>query len=230
MEIQKESCLNCTIKSSVVSILSQEELAVLEKGCLQTEFQKGELLYKEGSPANHIVYIREGFVKLSKKGIGGKDYILSISKKGAYLGINNLNKKTKQYYISATALTKTKVCFIDIEKFSLLLTKNCEFATEVISYIFEDEMNYYDRLVNNVQQQVPGRLANTLFYFRYQVYDQNPFQLNITKVELASLIGTSRESVTRLLKEFQEEKIIKMDKSSIFIIDEQKLETIRQKG
>lgn len=230
MEIRKEGCLNCKIKSSVVSILNEEELSVLEKGCLQTEFNKGELIYKEGSPANHIVYIRDGFVKLSKKGIGGKDYILSISKKGAYLGINNLNKKTKQYYVSATALTTTKVCFIDIDKFSVLLSKNCEFASEVISYIFEDEMNYFDRLVNNVQQQVPGRLANTLFYFRYQVYNQNPFLLNITKVELASLIGTSRESVTRLLKEFQEEKIIRMEKSKIYILDEDKLETIKQKG
>ena len=230
MEIKKESCLNCTIKSSVVSILNREELADLEKGCLQTEFQKGELIFKEGSPANHIVYIRDGFVKLSKKGLGGKDYILSISKKGGYLGINNLNKKTKQYYISATSLTLTKVCFIDIVKFSMLLKKNCDFASEVISYIFDDEMNYYDRLVNNVQQQVPGRLANTLFYFRYEVYNSNPFQLNITKVELASLIGTSRESVTRLLKEFQDEKIIKMEKSVIHILDEKKLETIRLRG
>ncbi|WP_347839813.1 Crp/Fnr family transcriptional regulator [uncultured Draconibacterium sp.] len=213
-----------------MAILSHEELEVLEKGCLQTEFSKGELIFKEGSPANHIVYIREGFVKLSKKGIGGKDYILSISKKGAYLGINNLNKKTKQFYISATALTPTKVCFIDIDKFSALLSKNCQFASEVISYIFEDEMNYYDRLVNNVQQQVPGRLASTLFYFRNSVYGENPFNLNITKVELAALIGTSRESVTRLLKEFQDEKIIKMNKSFIHIIDEAKLEQIRQKG
>lgn len=228
--MKQEKCVDCKIKSNVVAILSNEELAVLEKGCLQTEFTKGELIFKEGSPANHIVYVREGYVKLSKKGIGGKDYILSISKKGAYLGINNLNKKTKQFYISATALTKTKVCFIDIEKFSLLLQKNCKFAMEVISYIFDDEMNYYDRLVNNVQQQVPGRLASTLFYFRNNVYGENPFTLNITKVELASLIGTSRESVTRLLKEFQEENIIKMEKSKIQIIDEAKLERIRQKG
>ncbi|WP_319272522.1 Crp/Fnr family transcriptional regulator [uncultured Draconibacterium sp.] len=230
MQAKQESCKDCQIKSSVVAILSHQELEVLEKGCLQTEFAKGELIFKEGSPANHIVYVREGFVKLSKKGIGGKDYILNISKAGAYLGINNLNNKTKQFYISATALTSTKVCFIDIEKFSTLLSKNCQFATEVISYIFEDEMNYYDRLVNNVQQQVPGRLANTLFYFRYNVYGENPFNLNITKVELAALIGTSRESVTRLLKEFQDEKIIEMNKSVINIIDEAKLERIRQKG
>lgn len=230
METKKESCINCTIKSSVVSILNDEELEMLEKGCLQTEFQRGELIFKEGSPANHIIYIREGFVKLSKSGLGGKDYILSISKKGAYLGINNLNKKTRQFSNSATALTTTKVCFIDIEKFAILLKKNGSFATEVIYYIFDDEMNYYDRLVNNVQQQVPGRLADTLLYFRHQVYGQNSFNINITKAELASLIGTSRESVTRQMKEFQDTGIIKIEKNVLTILNEDKLKEIKQKG
>ncbi len=71
MGIKKESCLNCTIKSSIVSILNEDELDELEKGCLQTEFRRGELIFKEGSPANHIIYLREGFVKLSKQGQGG---------------------------------------------------------------------------------------------------------------------------------------------------------------
>ena len=127
MGIKKESCLNCTIKSSIVSILNEDELDELEKGCLQTEFRRGELIFKEGSPANHIIYLREGFVKLSKQGQGGWQ----------------------------------------------------------------------------------------LLYFRDQGYDENPFNLNITKMELASLIGTSRESVTRLLKEFQDTGIISVEKNTI---------------
>lgn len=230
MEINRETCRNCKIKSNAVSILNNEELDVLQNACLQTNFEKGELIFKEGMPSNHIVYLREGFVKLSKSGIGGKDYILSITKKGAYLGIHNLNKTAKQYNISATAITKCKVCFINIEKFGILLNRNGVFATEVISYICSDEMNYFDRLVNNVQQQLPGRLANTLYYFANQVYDENPFNLNLTKAELASLIGTSRESVTRLLKEFQEDNIIKTEKNRIWILDYEKLEQIKLKG
>lgn len=230
MQNTKESCIDCKIKSNAVSVLNREELSVLEKGCLQTEFKKGELIFKEGTPSNQIVYLREGFAKLSKTGIGGKDYILNISKKGAYLGIHNLDKSTRQYYVSATAITKCKVCYIDIEKFGELLKRNGTFATEVISYICTDEMNYFDRLVNNVQQQLPGRLANTLSYFAGQVYNENPFNLNLTKTELASLIGTSRESVTRLLKEFQEDKIIEVEKSRIKILDFEKLEAIKRKG
>ncbi|MFV0592622.1 MAG: Crp/Fnr family transcriptional regulator [Draconibacterium sp.] len=230
MEIRTEACVNCKIKSNIVSILNKEELRELGRGCLQTDFRKGELIFKEGTPAHHVVYMREGFVKLSKKGLGEKDYILSIHKKGAYLALNNLNKKSRQNTVSATAITPVKVCYIDAEVFGLLLKKNGQFATEVIQYIVNDEMNYFDRLVSNVQQQVPGRLANSLFYFRDQVYGENPFNLNITKQELAALIGTSRESVTRLLKEFQEAGIIKMNKSSIEIADENKLQQIRLKG
>ena len=225
-----DKCYDCKIKSEVVSILSREELNTLGKGCAQVHFKKGELLVKEGAPARHIVYIRDGYVKLGKKGIGGKDFILSISKKGAYLNIQNLNRKSTVYYFSATALTDTHVCFIDIDNFELLLKRNGVFATEVISYIFNDEMNYFERLVNNVQQQLPGRLANTLLYFRDEVYNQNTFHLNITKSELASLIGTSRESVTRLLKEFQHSGIIKAEKDKITILKGDRLAEIKQKG
>lgn len=230
MEVSVNSCVDCKLKSKVVSVLNRSELSILEQGCSKTKFLKGELIFKEGTPAKSVAYIRDGFIKLCKNGIGGKDFILSISKKGAYLGIQNLNKKSRENYFSAIAIVDTEVCFIDIEVFRKLLINNGIFANEVISYIFNDEMNYFERLVNNVQQQLPGRLSNTLLYFRNQVYNENPFSLNLTKAELGSLIGTSRESVSRLLKEFQDIGIIEMSKNRITILDEAKLLEIKLKG
>lgn len=230
MELGKEKCLGCTIKSNAVSILNTSELSILKDGCSQIGFKKGELLFKENTPAHSVCYIREGFVKLVKKGLGDKDFILNISKKGAYLGVQNLNRKQANYYFSAVAITDAKVCFIELDVFSRLLESNGTFATEVIAYIFEDEMNYFDRLVNNVQQQLPGRLANALCFFRNDVYNQKQFNLNITQTELASLIGTSRESISRLLKEFQQAEIIKMERNKVTILDEQRLLEIKQKG
>uniref|UniRef100_UPI00321708D9 Crp/Fnr family transcriptional regulator n=1 Tax=uncultured Draconibacterium sp. TaxID=1573823 RepID=UPI00321708D9 len=230
MNILGNSCIDCTFKSSEVSILSNDELCVLEKGCLKTSFKKGELIFKEGAPARHITYIRDGYIKLVKQGIGGKDFILSISKKGAYLGIQNLNSAQKKNYFSAIAISQSEVCFIETECFAKLLKQNGAFASRVISTIVNDQMNYFDRLVNNVQQQLPGRLANTLMYFKNEVYNENPFNLNLTKAELAALIGTSRESVSRILKDFQDAGIIKMQRNIITILNEQKMEEIKQKG
>lgn len=230
MESNNVKCRNCVIKSSAVSVLDYDELGILEKGCFQTKFSKGELIFKEGSPARHITFIREGFVKLSKKIINEKEFIVSISKKGAYLGIQNLNKTNKVNYFSAQAITDTLVCFLDIDYFDQLIKRNGEFASEAISYIINDEMDNFDRYIKNIQQQLPGRLANILIYFCQQVYEQNPFKLDITKTELASLIGTTRESVTRLLKEFENDSIIKMNKNTIHVIDKAKLKEIKSKG
>jgi len=230
MNTSDKKCMECELKSNAVSILNKNELCNLEKGCSKTEFCKGELIFKEGTPASYITYVRDGFIKLVKRGLGGKDFILSISKKGAYLGIQNLNKKSKTNYFSALAVTNCEVCFIDIECFRDLLKSNGIFASEVITTIFSDEMNYFDRLVNNVQQQLPGRLANTLSYFQNEVYNANPFNLNLTKTELAALIGSSRESVSRVLREFQDSGIIKMERKLISILDECRLDEIKHKG
>ena len=230
MNIDNNSCVDCVLKSNIISVLNRNELCFLEEGCLKIEFKKGETIFKEGAPSQSIVYIRDGFVKLSKRGIGGKDFVLSVSKKSSFLGIQNLNKKSKVNYFSAVAITKTEVCFIDRICFEELLKKNGTFATEVISYIFDDEMNYFDRLLNNVQQQLPGRLANALIYFSQKVYNEKTFGLNLTKSELGSLIGTSRECVTRLLKEFHEAGLIELDRRNITILEEDKLEEILKKG
>lgn len=230
MKINVNKCGECKIKSGAVSILKKDEIDILEKGCSQIDFNKGELVFKEGTPSNNIVFVRDGFIKLCKRVAGNRDFILSIAKQGAYLGIQNLDRKKGEYYFSAVAITEAKVCFINTESFNILLKRNGIFASEIISYIFTDEMNYFDRLINNVRQQLPGRLANTLFYFRDQVYNKNPFNINLTKSELASLIGTSRESVSRILKEFQVAGIIKLERNKITILDEKRLQDIKQKG
>jgi len=230
MNSEKKSCANCVFKSNIVCVLNPTELNILEEGCLKTDFKKGESIFKEGTPSQSVVYIREGFVKLLKKGIRGKEFILSISKNGAFLGIQNLNGKSRENYYSAVAVTDSAVCFINKIHFENLLKQNGAFAMEVISYIFDDEMNYFERLLNNVQQQLPGRLANALIYFSQKVYNEKTFNLNLTKTELGSLIGTSRESVTRLLKEFHKLGLIKLERKVITILEEEKLERLIAKG
>lgn len=230
MNIFTNSCVDCTLKSNAVSVLDSNELCALDEGCSRTRYEKGELIFKEGGPVQHIIYLREGFVKLVKRGAGGKDFIFSISKKGSYLGLQNLNKETKINFYSAISLTQAEVCFIDRDCFINLLKQNGEFALQVLSTVFSEEMNYFDRLVNNVQQQLPGRIANAISYFAREVYSKNPFVLNLTQTEIASLVGTSRESVSRILKEFQEMGIISIQRNVFTILNETRLEEIKQKG
>ncbi|WP_319230264.1 Crp/Fnr family transcriptional regulator [Draconibacterium orientale] len=230
MNLTTNSCVNCTIKSKPFSVLEDSELSTIGETCSMIQYEKGELIFKEGGPVQHIIYLREGFVKLVKKAAGGKDFILSISKRGSYLGLQNLDQETKTNYYSAVALTKSEVCYINRNHFRTLLKSNGDFALKVLSTVFEDEMNYFDRLVKNVQQQLPGRLANTISYLANEVYGENPFSLNLTQTEIAALIGTSCESVSRILKEFQDLEIIDLKKNVLTILNEKRLEEIKHKG
>lgn len=230
MKNSRNECVNCVFKSEAALVLSKEELAVLDESCYKNTYSKGELIFKQGAPFQHIVYLRSGLVKLLMIGSSKKEYILSVTKPGSYLGIQNLTKKNKVNYYSAKAIIDSEVCHINTDSFYELIKKNGKFAIEVISAILNDEMNYFERLVDNVQQQMPGRLASALFYFCKQVYNQNPFELNLTRSELASLVGSSRESVSRILMQFHDSGIINIEKDKIKIIDEERLMKIREKG
>lgn len=93
MELLSKKCSRCKVKSSAAKVLDSEEISIMEKGCSLVHFEKGEIIYKEAMPAHHILYIRSGYVKLIKKGAAGKNITLNISGSGAYLGLQNLNRK-----------------------------------------------------------------------------------------------------------------------------------------
>ena len=223
-------CLECRIKSTAVSVLNTDELHLLNSNCTTRAVSRGDIILKEGDPARFVVYIREGFVKQYKRHAGGEEQIISITKKGSYLGLHNIVESTRFNYVSAKAIKGTSVCFINKECFNELLKLNGEFASRVISCICEDEVSFVNRLLNNQQQQLYGRLAEALLYFRHVVYSENPFVLDMTKAELASFIGSSRESVSRALKDFQDHGHIRIDKKLIDIREEVKLLLLCKKG
>ena len=169
MNLPVNKCLECRIKSTAVSALNHEELELLNRNCTARLLNQGEIILREGEPAQHVVYIREGFVKQYKKHAGGKEQIISIAKKGSYLGLHNIVESTRSNFISAKSLKRTAVCFINKQCFNQLLKVNGEFASRVISCICEDEVQFVNRLLNNQQQQLYGRLANALLYFRHVV-------------------------------------------------------------
>ncbi len=78
----ENQCFNCVFKSSIISVLNRNELHLLDEGCSKNQLKKGDLIFKEGSPSELITYVRSGFIKLCKTSSGGKNYILSIAKKG----------------------------------------------------------------------------------------------------------------------------------------------------
>lgn len=89
---------------------------------------------------------------------------------------------------------------------------------------------YYKRFVDQFQKQLNGRLADALIFLSEEIFKSNVFILPFTKYDMAALVGSTRESVTRAIKLFKETGIIELKDKHIKIMDMKKLKNISKTG
>jgi CRP/FNR family transcriptional regulator len=215
-------CKNCKFKSFAANTLDLRQLVYLQENCSDVEFRKGEVIFREGVLSLNIAYIKTGLVKLHMKGPAGRDQIIKVVKAPNYLGIpTTVGDKINQY--SATALDSTSVCFINIDTFKNLLLTNKDFAYQIITDMCHKELENFRNCIYKIQKHTPGLIADALLNFASSIYNSLDFELPLTRQELADLIGTSRENVSRTLSDFQKDGLIILDKKRIKITDMQRL-------
>lgn len=222
-------CKNCPVKSCAASVLQDHELELMSNNVSEVRFEKGETLFKEDILNSHITYIQSGLVKVHMSATSDKDYILKLVKAPAYLGLSTIFGDRVNNY-SATALVATTACFIDIETFKGLIHNNGSFAYEIIADICRNELLDYRSFAVQGHKQTPGRIAGVILYFAEKVYQNNCFELPLSRNEIAELIGISRESVTRALMNFKKDGIIDIDKHWVKVLKMDSLHHIDRAG
>ncbi len=224
-----EDCESCKIRSKAVTALKPEEVVLLQNNCAEVELSGGESIIKEGSLSSHIAYLKEGLAKIHKKGPKGTDQILKIILPGSYIGMQTvLSSKIHQY--SASAINTSKICYIDIGSFRQLISKNPDFANELILFLCHDELSYFNRFVNVHQKQIDGRLADCLLFFSDEVYKSRKFIIPLKRYDLAALVCSTRESVTRALKDLIDIGTISVQGRYFEILNYELLKKISEKG
>jgi CRP-like cAMP-binding protein len=224
-----EDCESCKIRSKAVATLKPEEVVLLQNNCAEVELNGGETIIKEGSLSSHIAYLKEGLAKIHKKGPKGTDQILKIVLPGSYIGMQTvLSSKIHQY--SASAIDSSKICYIDRSSFRQLISKNADFANELILFLCHDELGYFNRFVNVHQKQIDGRLADCLLFFADKVYQSKKFVIPLKRYDLAALVCSTRESVTRALKDLIDIKTISVQGRHFEILNYDLLKKISDKG
>ena len=225
MQINGLKCKNCPVKSCAASALDDRELELMAQNVSEAGFEKGESLIKEGILNSHITYMQSGLVKIHMKASGNKEYILKLVTAPSYLGLSTIFGDRVNNY-SATALAPTTACFINIETFKKLIHTNGSFAYEIIADISRNELLDYKRFALQSHKQTSGRIAGVILYFADKVYQNDCFELPVSRNEIAELIGISRESVTRGLMNFKKEGIIDINKHHIQILKMDSLHVI----
>lgn len=223
------SCKECTNKSSCFKKLSLPELELIDQNRLEVDYKKGETIMKQGSFASSILYLKTGLLKLYIEGRKDKDLIISIVPKGNLIGLPSLFGEPIFHY-SALAYEESTVCLIDIDMFRKFSLENAQFSAEVIHIINQSTIQSYDRFFSISQKNIPGRFADLILYLSENIYKSPHFIFPLSRKDFADLASMSIESLSRIIKEFNGDKIINMTGKSIEILEPELLKRISENG
>ncbi len=226
--IEKYPCTKCLFISKAARVLTENELETLESKCAQVSYSKGEIIFKQDAFSTNIIYLKTGLIKLHMKG-NARDQIIKIVKAPAYTSIpTTLGQNINQY--SAIALTDTIACFIDVDAFKSFINKNGEFAYEIIVNLCQDVLDNFKRCVNRNQKKTIGRVAESLLFFADKIFENDEFEFPLSRNDMADLICSSRESVSRIISDFNNDGLINLEGKTISIMNRRLLEQIAKNG
>ncbi len=222
------TCKQCNLKSFAAQKLNDIELDVMGVNCAEVTFESGDIIIKQDTLSTNVAYIKSGLVKIHLRG-PIKEQIMKISRAPAYLCLPS-NFGDKVHHFSVTALEKTTVCFIDVTIFKNFIYQNGEFAYQIILDLSKDELLNFHNNINNIQKQNIARISDAILFFSKEVYQNDTFILPISRQDFGDFTGISREGISRILTDFHNEKIIKIDGRNITILNHKMLMQISEKG
>ena len=221
-------CRLCAIKSQAALKLSDEEIEKLSLNCALVTFEKGDALIRQGTFSTNVAYLRKGLVKVHIAG-PYHEQIVRIVKAPGYLGLpTTFGDKINQY--SVTVIDDAEVCFIDMNVFRYLLKANPDFSYEIMVDLCRHELEVFYRCANRTQKQMRGKIADVLLEFADRIYMSNSFVVPITQEDFGNLVDASRESVSRVLTEFEKDGIIRYAGKKLEIANKKSLLMISANG
>jgi len=224
----KNDCKLCAIKSEAASKLSAEEIEKLSFSCALVKFRKGDSLIRHGTFSTNVAYLRSGLAKVHIAG-PYHEQIVRIVKAPSYLGLpTTFGDKINQY--SVTVIEPAEVCFIDITAFRSLLKANSDFSYEIMLELCRNELEVFYRCANRTQKQIRGKIADVLLELSERIYNSDIFRIPLTQEDLGNLVDSSRESISRVLTEFEKDGIIKLAGKKVEIANKKSLLLISANG
>lgn len=224
-----ESCETCTKAWKNFRTLTKSELQYVNENRYEAIFKPGEILIKQGSPASNALFLASGMAKIYIEGINRKNFIMSIARPGRLIMGPGAYVNSRHTY-SVAAITDIQACFISFEVFRHLVRVNGAFAEAMLEDISVKSLRTHMRMVNLAQKKMPGRLADVLLYFANDVFSSDEYEMILSRQELGEMANMAKESVVRILKEFEEAGVIYSDASKIKILDKDKLMLIAARG
>lgn len=223
-------CEQCIVRQfSSLKALTKDELLRMAECKTSYTIKKGDPIFEEGDMTNGIFCVKDGVGKMTKLSANGKDQIVKLVKAGELLGQRSMISE-EPANLSAVALEDMEVCFVPKTEILKFFNQNNQFSMNVMKTICGDLKEADDHMVSMAQKSVKERLAETLIYLEdtFGTNEDGSLRIQLSREELAGMIGTATESCIRLLSEFNKNGLVDLSGKKITIKNKNQLKKLSE--
>ena len=220
----ERNCTDCLAKyASCFSKLSPEDLSYINSYKSSTVMRHGQIIFHEGRLPQGVYCLNQGKVKIFRLGNDGKEHVIRIVMPSSFFGLRAL---ISGWTYSNSAIT-LKECMIPKRPFLKMTLKYPEVSHCLMVYLSEMLEDTESKLMSLAQKPIRERLAETLVTL-HGLFNKNSSEnyINLSRTDIANIVGTANECVIRLLSEFKDDNLIYVNGRKISILDLDRLKKI----
>ena len=209
--------------------LSPEQTAEISAIAMQRKYGRGESIFMEGDVADGFYIVAEGQVKIYKTSPEGKEQILHIYGPGKPFGEVPVFSGSR-FPANSLALVSSRILFLPRKAFVDLIARHPSLSMNMLGELSMRLRQFTVQIENLSLKEVPSRLASYLIYLAREQETVDRVTLEISKGQLASLLGTIPETLSRIFAKMTAQALIRVEGKAIHLLDPNGLEELAAAG
>ncbi len=194
--------------------------------------KKGNIIFYEGDQPDRLYFIKEGYVKMYHSAKEGRDAIIYLYGPGSLLGVRALTSQDHALRHNAEAITDVKIITITRKDYLDMIVDHPEFLVDLL-HIFIDRLNYTERklegfILADALARVSSFLSDCAARFGKNQGKKVILPLPLTHQLISEFVGSFRETVTNALNRLEKDRIIRLERGKVTILDLKKLNKYAQ--
>jgi CRP/FNR family transcriptional regulator, dissimilatory nitrate respiration regulator len=207
--------------------LTVEQLETLARIVSDKKYKRGQMVFSEGDEGTGFYLVVSGRIKIYKLSPEGKEQIMHIFGPGQPFAEVPVFGGS-HYPANAEAMESCELYFFPKKGFISLIQENPSLAMNMLASLSQ-RLKQFSNLIESLSlKEVPGRLASYLLYLSDKNGSIDEFKLDIAKSQLASLLGTIPETLSRILSKMGSRELVEIDGPRIIILDRESLEDLAE--
>lgn len=209
--------------------LSEEQLSQIGTIAQEKPFKRSQPIFWEGDPGIGFYVVMSGKVKVYKTSSEGKEQILHIYGPGHPIGEVPVFSGSR-FPANAMAIEKSRMLFFPRKDFVDLITTHPSLALNMLAVLSLRLRQFTVQIENLSLKEVPARLASYLIFLSKEQDSADVVTLPISKGQLASLLGTIPETLSRIFSKMSLQGLITVNGSQIALINRDGIEDLSVNG